>query len=463
MSETDFDVGIIGGGPAGSALASYLVRAGVPVVVFERELFPRPHVGESLVHACNRVLREIGVIERMDEIGFPRKYGAEWTSPFDSRGYSHDWKELTVSGADSSALGEAAIAFAERAEFDPLPYTWHVDRGLFDNMLLQHAAGLGAQVYEGISVSRVELGENGAPHRICYKMGKQELGCTVKIVVDASGRRTFLGNQLRIKVKDKVFDQFAIHTWFKDYSRGESSTRDYIKIHFLPISNSWVWQIPITDTITSFGVVTQRSNFPSKEKDRAEFFWECVQSRPDIYENLRAAEQMRPFTPEGDYSYAMKQFTGDGWLLIGDAARFVDPIFSSGVSIALNSARFAQRDILEALEAGDTSRSAFRRYETILTQGCSIWYRFINLYYRLNVLFTWFINEPVTRLQMLRILQGDVYDESEVPVLEQMSRMIAEIEANPNHVLHRYLGSLTALAFKPEGRPSEQETAPGSS
>jgi|SRR5579871_4437813 len=144
----------------------------------------------------------------------------------------------------------------------------------------------------------------------------------------------------------------------------------------------------------------------------------------------------------------MQQICGDKWVMIGDAARFVDPIFSTGVSIALNSSRFAHKDILTALETGNFNKDAFRNYETTIRQGTSNWYRFISVYYRLNVLFTWFINDPRYRLDVLKLLQGDVYD-GNPPVLDQMQEMVLEVERNEKHPWHKLLGEMTAGVFKP--------------
>jgi len=136
-----------------------------------------------------------------------------------------------------------------------------------------------------------------------------------------------------------------------------------------------------------------------------------------LFNGLKASERIRPFKAEGDYSYAAKQIAGDRFLLVGDAGRFVDPIFSTGVSIALNSARFASRDIIEACAKDDFSRESFQTYETTIRRGTNNWYDFISVYYRLNVLFTKFINDPKYRLDVLKLLQGDVYDEKPPAVL----------------------------------------------
>jgi len=443
---TDFDVGILGGGPAGAGMAAYLAKAGVKCVVFERELFPRPHVGESLVPSSTRVFRELGFLETMEAEKFPHKYGAVWTASDESKPYTHDWDRL-------SASDTAAIEFSEREQPGvDMKYTYHVDRGKFDVLLLQHAHRLGATVYEGVRVRGVDFA--GAHPEVRFQMGKREFGVSCRVVVDASGRHTLLGNQLKLKVSDPVFNQFAVHTWFENYDRHSvrRETRqfgDYIFVHFMPVTNTWIWQIPITEQITSIGVVTQRQHYLKAKGDKEGFFWDMVGNRPMICESLRKADRIRPFKEEGDYSYAMSQITGDGWVMVGDAARFVDPIFSTGVSIALNSARFAHKDIVSALERGDTSRASYANYERTIRRGTQNWYDFITVYYRLNVLFTYFILDKRYRLEVLKLLQGDVYDEEPPAVLNKMREMVSEVEQNAGHPWHQLLGNLTANAFRP--------------
>ncbi len=449
-STPDFDVIVIGGGPAGSAMGAYLGRAGVRVAVMERELFPREHVGESLVPSSTRVFKDLGLLEKMEQAKFPHKYGAVWTAAGSKHYGIHDWEDL----ADDC---HAAIRFAERPqEGVDRNYTYHVDRGRFDLMLLHHAADLGADVCEGVRVTHVDFGDPLVTVRFAIGRSKRELSATARMVVDASGRHTLLGNQLGIKVRDPVFDQYALHTWFGNYARTTTQKSDalgeYIFVHFLPVSNSWVWQIPISDTITSIGVVTQKKTFKARAKTknmREAFFWDTVGSRPELAAALRAAEQLRPLKEEGDYSYAMKHITGDRHVLIGDAARFVDPIFSTGVSIALNSARFAHTDVLAALEHGDLGREAFATYERTIRRGTKNWYDFISVYYRLNILFTFFVNNKKTRIDVLKLLQGDVYDPEPPAVLEEMRKAVKDIEADPKHPWHALLNDMTAHAFDP--------------
>jgi FADH2 O2-dependent halogenase len=453
MSKTDVDVEvvIVGGGPAGSTAASYLTRGGMTVQVLEGEHFPREHVGESLVPATTPVLHDIGAMDKVEAAGFPKKLGAAWTSAADPNiphagftGLTHDFRA-------------AEVLFSERdQEGVDRDHTFHVDRGKFDKLLLDHSREQGADVREGTIVTGIDFSDSErvvVSHKPRDGDGEPaQTSC--RMVIDASGRKTLLGHQLGFKEPDPVFDQYALHTWFEGLDRlalaPDDRQADYIFIHFLPLENTWVWQIPITDTITSVGVVTQRARFREAAKDRDQFFWDAIDSRPELGRALRAAEQVKPFKAEGDYSYAMSQICGDRFVMIGDAARFVDPIFSSGVSVALNSARIACEDILvEHAAGGRYDKSAFSRYEEKLRRGVKNWYEFISIYYRLNILFTAFVQDPRYRLDVLKLLQGDVYDDAEPKALEAMREIVSAVEDDPEHLWHPHLGTLRAPAAAP--------------
>jgi FADH2 O2-dependent halogenase len=408
---------IVGGGPAGSALGCYLSRAGIPNLIFEGAVHPRPHVGESLVPSTTRVFQEIGFLETMEREGFVRKYGASWHPPRSRATQAIEFREFPQEGIDQD-------------------YTYHVDRGRFDLLLFKHAERLGSKVYQGVRVREV-LFEDGWARGVRLEVAGREVAVPARVVVDATGRSCLLGVQLGWKKNDRLFNQFAVHAWFEGVDRGERP--DDIHIHFLPVERGWVWQIPITATVTSMGVVAEKCVFQESRHDYAGWFDRLSGSAPDIARAMRDARRVNEFKVEGDYSYAMDRFVGNGFLLVGDAARFVDPIFSSGVSVALYSAKFAAERIRHAVATGDFGAEAFRTYEERLRRGTSVWYEFIRLYYKLLPLFTQFIQSPTYRHQVLQLLQGDVYDRRDVPVLDAMRKYIAAVEETQGHLLRAHL------------------------
>ncbi len=413
------DVVIVGGGPAGSAMGCYLSKAGIQNIIIEKANHPRPHVGESMVTSSTRVFQDLDFLRVMEAEGFVHKYGASWHAPNGSE-FAIEFGEFPQEGIDQD-------------------YTYHVDRSKLDMLLLKHAESLGSKIYQGVHVNKV-LFEDGRAAGVRANIGGQDVDIPARLVVDATGRNTLLGNQLKLKVKDPVFNQYAVHAWFEDVDRGtDARTEDFIHIYFLPVERGWVWQIPITDTITSIGVVADQNVFRDFSKDQEGFFWKHLNTNPDLARAMKPARQINELKAEGDYSYSLSQFVGPGYLCIGDAARFVDPIFSSGVSVALYSAKYASEQAVKAFAANDFSVEMLRPYETRVRGGVSIWYEFIRLYYKLLPLFTHFIQSKTHRLEVLRLLQGEVYDRSQVPVLDAMRAYIEKVEQSDNHLFRDQL------------------------
>lgn len=414
------DVVIIGGGPAGSAMGCYLSKAGIPNMIFEGANHPRPHVGESMVTSSTRVFAELDFLEVMEREGFVHKYGASWHTSIGGQEAAIRFDEFPQDGINQS-------------------YTYHVDRQKFDLLLLKQAEKLGTKVHQGVSVTKVLFDDEGFVAGVRIRIAKQEMDIPCQMVVDASGRGTLLGRQLRLKKNDPIFDQYAVHAWFENVDKSENNTEEFIHIYFLPVERGWAWQIPITDTITSMGIVAEREIFRQARLDVEAYFNHYVNSNPDLARAMRPARRINEFKAEGDYSYSMDKLVGNGYVLVGDAARFVDPIFSSGVSIALYSAKFAAECVQAAVEQNDYREAVLLPYETKLRSGTEIWYEFIRLYYKLLPLFTHFIQSDKYRLQILRLLQGEVFDRDEVPVLDEMRRFIEKVESSENHLFKQQL------------------------
>jgi len=415
----DAQVIIIGGGPAGSTVGAYLARAGIDHLILDQAIHPRPHVGESLVCSTTRIFEELEFLPVMEREGFVHKHGAVWTHWADSREHVIRFREIPELGLTQT-------------------YTYHVDRSRFDQLLLQHTRQKGSRVMEGTRVEGVEFdGGRATGVRVKTQAGERLLRC--KLVVDASGRNTVLGSQLRLKQRDALFDQFAIHNWFEGVDRGAAETADFIHIHVLEIPRAWVWLIPINKTVTSVGIVTKGADFPKGNESVHEFFARHIASHPMLAQRMANARSLHDFSRDGNYSYVMERFAGDGWLLVGDAARFVDPVFSSGVSVAMESAKRASEAIVAAIRRNDVSTASFVEYESTVRAGVDIWREFILHYYQLPPLFFELVRNPEERLQLTRLLQGDVYNRASVPILEKMRQTIKAVSADAAHPWHSHL------------------------
>jgi FADH2 O2-dependent halogenase len=274
-------------------------------------------------------------------------------------------------------------------------------------------------------------------------LGK-EFDLKARFVVDASGRRCILGKQLGLWEKDPQFNQFAIYSWFRGVKPPTQDTAEYIHVHFLPVNRGWVWHIPIYEGVTSVGAVTEKSDFLKSGKDHETFFNELLQMTPNTRHILGDAERIKPYYIEADYSYKMSQFAGKGWLMVGDAARFVDPIFSSGVSVAMRSGQFASQAI-EATLAGGDEDEAFGNYNDIVDRGVSNWYEWITLYYRLQALFTRFSGRDDYKRDIQKLLQGEVFDKDAVQVLQRMKDALKVIESEADHAMRPYLNDTVTV------------------
>ncbi len=416
------DVIIIGGGPAGSSMGSYLSMKGISNMIIEKENHPRPHVGESMVTSSTLVFDEIGLLPTMEKEAFVHKGGASWHEP-GGREFAIHFRELVREGIRQD-------------------YTYHVDRGKLDLLLLKNAERLGSQVVQGVTVKQI-LYEGSKAVGVRANFGGKDVDLSAKIVVDASGRNTMIGRQLNMKKNDPIFNQYAVHAWYENVHRGDiEETYDYIHIYFLPVERGWAWQIPINEKITSMGIVVEREVFREFKGDTQAYFDHYINSNVALSKAMQNARQVNEFKTEGDYSYSMSQFVGDGFLLVGDAARFVDPIFSSGVSIALYCGKYASEVIEKALKQGDVSREMLLPFETKLKSGVSVWYEFIRLYYKLLPLFTHFVQSKKYREEIHRLLQGDVFERSEVDVLDAMRRYIEVVEKTENHIFRSQLTNI---------------------
>ena len=386
-----WDVAVIGGGPAGSTVAWLLADAGHSVILLERDVHPRDHVGESLTPSTNNIFQRMGFLPKIEEAGFVHKAGACWTAP-------------------RSPVGRfLSLRLAEFLPPDAVqPYTYNVEREVLDAMLLRHAHERGVKVLEGVTAREV-IFEGGRAVGIRASVADGwERRVDARLVVDASGRRCVLGNQLRLRRKDPTFNQFSLYAWFRGVAAPPPGYEGFLFLHFMGLEKGWAWEIPLRNGVWSVGVVAERDDFQGAGREQEAFFQGLVERNRNLRHRMRVARRIRPWRVEGDYSYLATRPAGPGWILIGDAVRFVDPIFSSGVDVAMYSAACAAEAVQEVLRGGDEGR-AFGRYESRVSDGVQVWYELTDLFYRLQNLFTRFAVSKRHREDVVRLLQGNPY------------------------------------------------------
>ncbi len=364
-----YDVAIIGGGPAGSTAATLLAQAGRSVIVLEREKFPRFHIGESLLPYSMPIFERMGLRERLDAT-FLHKQGAEL----------------------ATACGERNVKFFFKEGFRLAhTYSYQVDRATFDQMLLHHAAAHGAEVHEETTVEGVEMAADGVKLRL---RGAGEI--RARYVVDASGRNTVVGTQLKLKQSYPHLNKFSVFAHFEGVTRDPGPSATVTRM--VRGADRWFWMIPLGETRMSIGLVMDTPDFKKLRLAPEEALMTALADQPTIMARMEQAERVTPVYSTGDYSYRNASFAGERWLLAGDAAGFIDPVFSTGVYIALLSGEGAADAIDAALRKPARRASRFAAYEKKLRRVMEIYLRFVDSWYTHE--FAEVISQPTKRFEL---------------------------------------------------------------
>jgi flavin-dependent dehydrogenase len=382
------DVLVAGGGPAGSTIAALLAQKGRHVVVLEKDRFPRFHIGESLLPLNLPIFERLGVADEVARIGV-YKPGAEVISD------------------------EHAQPATFRFDHNPylsVGHSYHVWRADFDKLLLDNSRRLGAAVLEGTRVTEVELEAGGCPRVTAVDPDGEPSAWSPRFFVDASGRDTLLLKRLGLKRVDKRNNTAAVFGHFRNVPRRNGSAEGMITMHLF--QHGWFWMIPLADDVMSVGMVGTRSFFRTKRESLDSFFARAVAASPSVAERMIKAEPIGPLVATGNYSYDSWRYAGDGYLLIGDAAAFIDPLFSSGVMMAMSSAAFGAEVVHAWLDDRKLGGQLMRSFERRMRRGLRSLSWLIHR-----------INSPVlrdifmasfdlfnTRNGLLAILAGDFYE-----------------------------------------------------
>jgi flavin-dependent dehydrogenase len=370
-----YDVAIIGGGPAGSTAATLLAKAGRRVIVFEREKFPRFHIGESLLPFSMQQFDRLGVREKLDRTFLP-KYGGEIMAACGTRGVKFYFKDGFRSRRDRA---------------------YQVTRSEFDKLLLDHSRENGAEVHEETEVTRLDFLEDRVKIDIEASGGEKSI-VEARYLLDCSGRQTLLGGLFDLKHTYDHLQKFSVFAHYDNVDR--LSGKDATLIRMVRGLDRWFWMIPLTDTRTSIGVVMDTETFRKTKLAPEPALEKFIAEQPLMTERMTNAVRVSPVYSAGDYSYRNKRLTGERWLLVGDAAGFIDPVFSSGVFLAMMSAEKAADTLDEVLRDESQRPRLFRKYSRTVNRVMDIYLTFVNAWYQRSREFLEVFLNPTETMQI---------------------------------------------------------------
>ena len=389
MDKTLWDVIVIGAGPAGSTTAALLAREGHRVLVLEKEKFPRYHIGESMMPFCWYTLERLGLIGKMEEIGFQQKHSVQFVS--------------------TDGLISKPFYFFEH-DAHPSAVTWQVERMEFDQMIVDQARSDGAEVREQHKVLDLIRNDSGA---VVGVVAEDHNGVRhefhAKVVVDASGRDCLVAAKNRWRNRDPELNKVAIWTYFEGAMRDPGLDAGSTTVAYVP-EKGWFWYIPMRNGRISVGIVADRDYLYRDTRDPAEIMAREIQENVWIKEHLSVGNQVGEYWVTGEYSYRSNYCASDGVLLVGDAFAFLDPVFSSGVFLALKSGELAADAIDAALKSGDPSAAQFQQYGEALCIAIERMRKIVYAFYHPEFSFGKLVKRhPEMRPVLTDLLVGNIF------------------------------------------------------
>jgi halogenation protein CepH len=405
MSVTEqTEVVVMGGGPGGSTCATMLRKKGHDVVLLEREAFPRFMIGESLLPAAWDLWRKLGVTERIEDVSYPVKRGVLFRIEHEGGGFD-EWE----------------IRTDEFPQYFIHPFTFHVDRAHFDTILIENAREKGVDVRMECNVDDVIFEGTRAVGVHYTDSSGQKREIRAKAIVDATGRRTVLGHKLARRYADPKLKKVSYFTHYEGAGRRLAEDGSTMTdIH--STDGGWIWYIPLRDGVASVGIVLDAAYVQSASGGPKELYERALAKDEIITKWIEGAHQAFPLKHIPSISYMSDSFVGDGFIMVGDAAMFIDPIFSAGVTLAMRSADFAADLVSDGLKKGDVSEAALKPYEAKFRAPLGKMYRIITNWYELmaskerNNLFSRSKRAPLLRERLVVLLSGG-YDKVDMDAL----------------------------------------------
>jgi flavin-dependent dehydrogenase len=415
----NFDVIVIGGGPAGSSVASILSREGRKVILFEKEQFPRHHIGESLMTDTYWTFQRMGFLEKLKASPFTVKYSVQFAN---------------FAGRESRPF------YFFEANHHESAVTWQVTRSVFDQMLIEHAEEQGATVHQRTAIKEV-LFDGDRAYGVEAQMPDGTVQrFTAKVVVDATGQSAILSNKFRWRVRDPKLKKAVLYSYFKGAHREpDLNGGATLVLRTPPGSGGWFWYIPLENDITSVGIVADPDYLMrDRGKDLAKIFDEEIEKCESCRRRVAGAERVDKIYSIVDYSYRSKRCAGDGFILIGDAYGFLDPIYSSGVLLALKMAELAADAIHDAFNNDDFSGERLGQFQSKLDNGIESMRKLVHAFYNDGFSFSKFLQKyPECRVNIINLLIGDVFKQG----VDDVYGPLAEFAVIPPPLYEEFLSA----------------------
>lgn len=387
----EYDCVVIGAGPAGGTTAALVAEAGNSTLLIEREKMPRFHVGESLMPEVYWTLDRLGVVEKIRAKGkFTKKNGVQF---------------VTNKGKESRPF------FFQEHDPRESALTWHVKREDFDKILFDNATEKGADCFDETRVTKIEFSKNGKHKIELIDREGQTREVIAKVVVDATGQQSMIANKLQIKDVNPELKKAAIWSYFEGAKRnGSGEEAEVTCILHTKDKSAWYWYIPLGDGSVSVGLVSDNDSLLKGRGTPTETFYEEMENCVGIKNRLADATQKGEIRVAKEFSYTTKKHAGDGWVLVGDAYSFIDPVYSSGVFLALKSGELAADAINEGFQLGDLSEKQLGCWTEDYEKGISLFRKLVGAFYTDEFSFAEFMKKyPQYKGDLTDLLIGRVY------------------------------------------------------
>jgi flavin-dependent dehydrogenase len=407
MLASSYDCIVLGGGPAGSTAAAFTAKAGLSTLLVEREKMPRFHVGESLMPECYWTFERLGVLDKLNSSEFVKKYSVQF-----------------VNGSGK----ESAPFFFDQHDQRECSQTWQVERADFDQLLFDHAADLGATCLDETRALDVLFDDQQTATGVRLQLAdgsRHDVGS--KVVIDGTGQQSLIANKLNLIEPIPELRKAAIWTYFKGAAREAGKHGGATLVLHTKSQQCWFWYIPLSKDVTSVGLVGDNDYILKTRSSPGDAYCEELSNCPAVAKRIKDAEMLGEFHVAKEFSYTSRQHAGNGWVLVGDAFGFIDPIYSSGVFFALKTGELAADAVVEGIATGQLDEAQLGGWTDEFKEGAQWVRKLVDAFYTKDFSFGQFMKQhPEHMPGMTDILIGRIFHEQAGDLFDDMESMLRQ-------------------------------------